>query len=78
MHTQGRLSFADCLVGLVVKGAALIVADPGFDSRLCRDFSGSSQTSDLALQWLPCQEPGIIRSALGVVGPVSVYCDWVK
>ena len=31
--------------------------------------------SKLALQWLPCQAPGIIGSALGLVGPVSVYCD---
>ena len=32
-------------------------------------------TSKLALQWLPCQAPGVIRSMLGLVGPVSVYCD---
>ena len=31
----------------------------------------------LALQWLPCQTPGDIGSALGLVGPVLVYCDWV-
>ena len=35
-------------------------------------------TSKLALQWLPCQEPGVIGSVLGPVGPVSVYCDWVR
>ena len=35
-------------------------------------------TSKLALQWLPCQVPGVIGSALGLVGPVSVYCDWVR
>ena len=35
-------------------------------------------TSKLALQWLPCQAPGVIGSALGLVGPVSVYCDWVS
>ena len=35
-------------------------------------------TSKLALQWLPCQEPGVIGSALGLVGPVSAYCDWVR
>ena len=22
--------------------------------------------------------PGVIGSALGMVGPVSVYCDWVR
>ena len=35
-------------------------------------------TQKLALQWLPCQAPGIIWSALGLVGPMSVYCDWVR
>ena len=28
--------------------------------------------------WLPCQAPGVIGSVLGLVGPVSVYCDWVR
>ena len=32
----------------------------------------------MALQWLPCQAPGVIGSVLGLVGPVSVYCDWVR
>ena len=35
-------------------------------------------TSKVALQWLSCQAPGVIGSALGLVGPVSVYCDWVR
>ena len=35
-------------------------------------------TLKLALQWLPCQAPGVIGSALRLVGPVSVYCDWVR
>ena len=26
----------------------------------------------------PCQAPGVITSVLGLVGPVSVYCDWVR
>ena len=56
--------------------------DLGLDSCLCYgDSTGSSHTSDLeigtALQWLPCQAPGIIGSALGLVG-LSVYCDWVR
>ena len=37
-----------------------------------------SVTYKLALHWLPCQAPGIVGSALGLVGPVSVYCDWVR
>ena len=35
-------------------------------------------TLKLALQWLPCQAPGVIGSALGLVGSVSVYCDWMR
>ena len=64
-------------LGLVVKASASGAEDPGFESRLRRDFPGSGHTSDLklALQWLPRQGPDVIRSALGLVGPVSVYCD---
>ena len=32
----------------------------------------------LAPQWLPCQAPRIIGSVLGLVDPVSVYCDWER
>ena len=35
-------------------------------------------TSKLVLQWLPCQAPCDIGSALGLVGPVSAYYDWVR
>ena len=71
---------SDRLVGLVVKASASRAEDPGFDPACDRDFSGSSHTSDqkLALQWLPCQAPSVIGSALGLVGAVSVYCDWVR
>ena len=54
--------------------------DLGFESHLRRDFSGLSHTSDLTIGTpvLPCQALGIIGSALGLVGPMSVYCDWVR
>ena len=53
---------------------------PGSNPACAWIFSGSNHTSDfkLALQWLPCQTPGVIGSALGLVSPVSVYCDWVR
>ena len=64
-------------LGLVVKASAPRAEDPGFDSRLHgRIFQVDSLK--LALHWLPCQAPGVIGSALGVVGPVSVFCDRVR
>ena len=36
-----------CLVGLVVKASASRAEDPGFESQLRRDFSGSNHTSYL-------------------------------
>ena len=71
----------DRLAGLVVTASASRAEDPGFESRLRRDFSVVE-----SYQWLknwhssglPCQAPGVIGSALPVVGPVSVYCDWVR
>ena len=63
------------------KASASRVEDPVFKSRLRRDFFRGRVipvTQKLALQWLPCQVPGVIGSALGLVGPVSVYCDWVR
>ena len=69
------------LVGLVVKASASRAEGPGFESRLNRDFFRGRVipvTLKLALKWLPCQAPGVIGSALGLVGPVSVYRDWVR
>ena len=41
--------YMDRLGGLVVKASASRAEDPGFESRLRRDFSGSSHTSDLTI-----------------------------
>ena len=72
--------YVDRLVGLVVKAPVSRAEDPGFESRLRRDFPGQviTVTQKLALQWLLCQAPGVIMSLLGLVGPFSVYCDWVR
>ena len=69
------------LVGLVVKASASRAGDPRFESRLCWDFFGVE-----SYQWpknwhssdYPCQAPGVIGSVLGLIGPVSVYCDWLR
>ena len=50
--------FPDCLAGLVVKASALGAEDPGFESCLRRDFSGSSHTSDLKIGTSVATLPG--------------------
>ena len=64
----------------VVKASVSRAEDPRFESRLRRDFLGSSY------QWLknrhsssyPAEAPGVIGSVLGLAGPLSVYCGWVR
>ena len=70
---------AHCLFGLMVKASALRVEDLGFNSCFrCGDFAGWVIPVTLALQWLPCQAPGIMGWTLGLVDLVSVYCVWVR
>ena len=54
-------SFIDRLVGLVVKVSASRAEDPGFESRLRRDISGSSHTSDLKIGTAVATLPGAWR-----------------
>ena len=49
------------LAGLVVKASASRAEDPGFESRLRRDFSGSSYSSDLKIGTLVAILPGAWR-----------------
>ena len=51
MHgrSSGLSDQLDRLGGLVVKASASGAEDPGFESRLRLDFSGSSHTSDLKI-----------------------------
>ena len=68
----------DRLVGLVVKASASKAEDPGFGSRLrFGDFSGSSHTSDLKVGTPVATLPSVAGSTLELIGPVSVYFDWV-
>ena len=79
--TTPHHSFPDHLVGPVINASTARAEDLGIESRLHWDFSGSSHTSDIkngTLVAIPCQAPGVIGSALGLVGPVSVYCDRVR
>ena len=66
------------LVGQVVEVSAPKAEGPEFESRLRRDFSGSSHTSDFKIGTPVATLPGVIVSALGLVGLVSIYCDWMR
>ena len=76
VKVASHFSSAHRLAGLVVKASASGAESPGFESRLRWDFSGSSHTSDFKIG--TSLSPGVIGSALGLVGPVSVYCAWVR
>ena len=39
---------------------------------------GSNHTSDLKIGSRVVTAPGVIGSALGLVGPMSVFCGWVR
>ena len=51
---------------------------PAVQTHLHWDFSGWSYTSDFKLGTPVATPRGVVRSGLGLVGPVSVYCDWVR
>ena len=51
---------------------------PGSNLACAGILSGSSHTSDLKIGTPVATLPGVIGSVLGLVGPVSVYCDRVR
>ena len=61
------------------EGVASRAEDSGFESRLRRDFSGSSHISDLKIGTpvATLARSGVLWYVLRLVGQVSVYCDWV-
>ena len=73
-HYSTSFEVTHRLVGLVVKASASWAADRGLDF----SFSPWIFFKAVWYQWLPFQAPGVIGSALGLVGPVSVHCDWVR
>ena len=56
------LHWCDRLVGLVVKASTWGAEDPGFESRLRLDFSGSSHTSDFKIGTPVATLPGAWHS----------------
>ena len=56
-----RCTHRDRLVGLVVKAPAWRAEDPGFESRLRRDFCESSHTSDFKIGTPVATLPGTWR-----------------
>ena len=68
----------DRLVGLVVRRPSRERKIPGSNPACDRIFGGSSHNSDLKIGTPGVTLPGVIGSALGLIGPVSVCCDWVR
>ena len=66
----------------MVKASAYRAVDVGSSPTLVADlFPGQVLPVTyivLTLLWLPCQAPGVTLSALGLVGPVLMYCDWMR
>ena len=73
--TKGVSHWCHCLFGLVVKASAAKAEDPGFESRFAGIFSGRVIPK---IGTPVATLPGVIGSARGLVGPVSVYCEWVR
>ena len=61
VYVGGRCNRATVLVGLVVEVFSPRAEDPGFDSCLRRDFSGSSHTNDLKIGTPVATLPGAWR-----------------
>ena len=86
--SSSSYAFPGRLVGLEVKASASGVEDLGFESRLRRDFLGSSHTSDLKIGTPVASHTSDLKIGTPVAtlpgawhyrgGPVSVYCDWVR
>ena len=68
-HPVGQVVIASELKAVDLSSITAFTEDPGRVIQVTRK---------LILQQLPCQAPGVTRSALGLVGPVSVYRDWVR
>ena len=67
--------------GLVLRVSTSRAADPGLIPSFCADlFPGwvIPVTWKSTLLWLPCQAPRFNGSVVGLVGPVSIYYDWVR
>ena len=71
-------AYRDRLVGLVVKASASRAEDPGFESRLRRDFSGSSHTSDSKIGTPVATLPGVWRCRVSTgTGRPGVRILWL-
>ena len=74
----GCLCQRTALLALWLRRPPLERKIPGSNPACAGIFSGSSHTSDIKIGTPVATLPGVIGSVLGLVGPVSVYCDWVR
>ena len=68
-------------MGLVVEASTSTMADvgsiPAFAVGVCPGRM-IPVTQKFNTQWQPSQAAADVSSTLGLVGPVSVYCDWAR
>ena len=76
IYNVGRFSSCGSSLSVVAFGSQR--SDPGIEYGLRGDFSRSNHASDLKIGTPVATLPGVVGSALGLFGPVSVYCDWVR
>ena len=77
-HLVCRFSRSGCLDGLVVKASAPRAEDPRFESRLRRDFSGSSHTNDFKIGTPVATLPGAWRYRVSTgTGLLGVSILWL-
>ena len=73
-----RHLLVNCLIGLVVKASASGAEDPGVESHLQQDFSGSSHTSDLKIGTPVATLPGVWHNRVSAgTGRPDVSILWL-
>ena len=78
VHLRHGSAQTDRLVGLVVKASTSRAEDPGFESRLQQDWSGSSHTSDLNIGTPVATLPGTWRYRVSTeTGQPGVSILWL-
>ena len=73
------ISIHNLSVGLVVKTSSLRATDLLLVPALHVDLGQTIPVKlTMVLKWLPYQAPGVMVLAPRLVGPASLFCEWVR